>query len=72
MLAFFRLLKSALDAYIYYSFWKQRTYLHKIEDEIDRLAADGGPAAKLRLERLSRRLRSERERIVRPPDDNAG
>ena len=58
---FFRLLTTALEAYITYANWRQRTYVYDLEDEIDRLAADGSPAAKLRLERLAPRLERERD-----------
>ena len=57
---FFRLLTAALEAYIAYAKWRQRTYAYELEDEIDNLAADGSPAAKLRIERLSKRLKRER------------
>ena len=57
---FFRLLSTALEAYVAYAKWRQRTYVYDLEDEIDRLAADGSPAAKLRLERLAKRLERER------------
>ena len=71
MKAFFGLIKSALDVFINFSLWRQRTYIHDLEDEIDSLAADGSPSAKLRIERLSRRLKAERERLIRPSDDNS-
>ena len=58
---FFRLLTAALEAYIAYADWRQRTYVYDLEDEIDRLAADGSPAAKLRLERLAKRVERERD-----------
>ena len=58
---FFRLITAALEAYIAYADWRQRTYVYELEDEIDNLAADGSPAAKLRLERLSKRLKRERD-----------
>ena len=58
---FFRLLTAALEAYIAYANWRQRTYVYNLEDEIDRLAADGSPASKLRLERLASRLERERD-----------
>ena len=58
---FFRRLTTALEAYIAYANWRQRTYVYDLEDEIDRLAADGSPAAKLRLERLAPRLERERD-----------
>ena len=70
MKKFLGLIKSALDAFVHFSEWKRRTYIHELEDEIDRLAANGSPAAKLQLERLSRRLKTERELLVRPSDDN--
>ena len=57
---FFRLLTAALEAYIAYATWRQRTFVYELEDEIDNLAADGSPAAKLRIERLSKRLKRER------------
>ena len=56
----FQLLKAALQAYIAYADWRQRTYAYELEDKIDNLAADGSPAAKLRLERLAKRLKRER------------
>lgn len=58
---FFRLITAALEAYIAYANWRQRTYVYDLEDEIDRLAADGSPAAKLRLERLAQRVERERD-----------
>ena len=58
---FFRLLTTALEAYIAYAKWRQRTFVYDLEDEIDRLAADGSPAAKLRLERLAKRVERERD-----------
>tara|TARA_Y100001972_G_C7631801_1_gene317159 strand:+ start:761 stop:946 length:186 start_codon:yes stop_codon:yes gene_type:complete len=57
---FFRLLSTALEAYVAYAKWRQRTYVYDLEDTIDDLAADGSPAAKLRLERLAKRLERER------------
>ncbi len=58
---FFRLLTAALEAYIAYADWRQRTYVYNLEDEIDRLAADGSPSAKLRMERLAERAQRERD-----------
>ena len=43
---------------------KQRKYVYDLEDQIDKLAALGTPAAKLRLERLSGRLQFERKRNI--------
>ena len=56
----YRLITAALEAYIAYANWRQRTYVYDLEDNIDALAADGSPAAKLRLERLAKRLERER------------
>ena len=57
---FFRLLTAALEAYIAYAKWRQRTYVYDLEDNIDDLASDGSPASKLRIERLAKRLKRER------------
>ena len=57
---FFRILSTALEAYVAYAKWRQRTFVYDLEDTIDDLAADGSPAAKLRLERLAKRLERER------------
>tara|TARA_R100000234_G_scaffold47942_1_gene28665 strand:+ start:320 stop:505 length:186 start_codon:yes stop_codon:yes gene_type:complete len=57
---FFRLLTAALEAYIAYAKWRQRTYVYDLEDNIDDLASDGSPASKLRIERLAKRLERER------------
>ena len=67
-----RLLTELIKAYIAYVGLKQRTYVYELEDDIDDLAADGSPAAKLRIERLAKRLKFERERIARPSDGDAG
>ena len=57
---FFRLITTALEAYIAYAKWRQRTYVYDLEDTIDNLASDGSPASKLRIERLAKRLKRER------------
>ena len=57
---FFRLLTAALEAYIAYANWRQRTYVYDLEDNIDALASDGSPASKLRMERLAKRVERER------------
>ena len=64
-----KLLTAALRAFVAHLEWKQRNYIYGLEDAIDELAADGSPAAKLRLERLAKRL--ERERALRPADSDA-
>lgn len=67
-----KLLTAVLRAFVANLEWKQRNYIYELEDAIDELAADGSPAAKLRLERLAKRLQFERERIARPSDGDAG
>ena len=64
-----KLLTAALRAFIANLEWKQRNYIYELEDAIDELAADGSPAAKLRIERLAKRL--ERERTLRPADSDS-
>ena len=61
---FFRIIVLALEAYINYTKLKQRRYVYDLEDEMDKFAAIGTPAAKLRLERLSGRLGLERKRHI--------
>ena len=67
-----KLLTELIRAYIAYVGLKQRTYVYELEDDIDELAADGSPAAKLRIERLAKRLQFERERIAGSPDRDSG
>lgn len=43
---------AACNAYAAWIKWQQETEIDQIEDEIDKLAAIGNPAAKLRIERL--------------------
>jgi len=52
--------------------WKRRRYIYEMEDQIDDLAADGSPTAKLRIERLSKRLRFEQKLALRSSDNNSG
>lgn len=66
-----KLLTELIKAYVAYVGLKQRTYVYELEDDIDELAADGSPAAKLRIERLAKRLKFERERIARSPYGDA-
>ena len=68
MSAFIRLLTAALNAYIENIRLKRDTRLDDLQDELDRLAADGSPASKLRLERVAQRIKRERERTIRSPD----
>ena len=67
-----RLLTELIKAYVAMINWKRRRYVYELEDDIDELAADGSPAAKLRIERLAKRLKFERERIARPSDGDDG
>ena len=64
-----KLLTAAVRAFVAHLEWQQRNYIYELEDAIDELAADGGAAAKLRIERLARRL--ERERTLRPADSDS-
>ena len=59
----FKALVAALTAYSAYVQWRQRVYLYSIQDKVDEAAADGSPAAKLRLERLAQRERLERNKL---------
>ena len=43
---------------------KKARYIDEIEDEIDELARAGTPAAKLRIDRLGKRLDRERQRTL--------
>ena len=66
-----KLIIAALQAYIAYVGWSQRKFIYDLEDEIDHCAADGSPAAKLRIERLAKRRSLERKRSVRSFDSDA-
>lgn len=66
-----KLLTELIKAYVAMLNWKRRRYIYELEDTIDKLAADGSPAAKLRIERLAKRLKFERERIARSSDGDS-
>jgi len=66
--AFIRLLTAALNAYIEHIRLKRDSRLDDLYDELDRLAADGSPVSKLRIERVAQRIKRERERAIRSPD----
>tara|TARA_R100001015_G_C4627904_1_gene187726 strand:- start:1130 stop:1345 length:216 start_codon:yes stop_codon:yes gene_type:complete len=66
-----RLITAALEAIVAYINLKNRRYIDEIEDEIDELARVGSPSAKLRIERLGKRLSRERQRNLRSSDDNS-
>lgn len=61
-------LRAALRAFVVWVEWQREKELDALEDDIDLLAADGSPAAKLRIERLARRLK--RKRTLRSTDSN--
>lgn len=63
MTALFAAIAAACTAYAEWVRWQRETQIDTLEDEIDTLAADGSPAAKLRLERLAQRLKRKRERL---------
>ena len=65
-----KLITAALQVYVTNLKWKHRIYVYQLEDEIDELASDGSPAAKLRIERLAKRLQFERERTIRSSDSD--
>ena len=65
---FLRLLTAALEAFVAYRDFKKTRYLYEIEDEIDQLARAATPSAKLRIERLDKRLERERKRVIRSSD----
>jgi len=60
-----KLITELIKAYVAMLNWKRRRHIYELEDEIDSLAADGSPNAKLRIERLSRRLRFEQKCALR-------
>tara|TARA_Y100000004_G_scaffold75981_2_gene85470 strand:- start:5 stop:190 length:186 start_codon:yes stop_codon:yes gene_type:complete len=57
-------LTAALHAYVEHIRWRRDRRLDDLEDELDRLAADGSPASKLRLERIAKRIDRERKRAL--------
>ena len=60
-------LTAALNAFTAWVQWQREQEIDRIEDEMDRLAADGSSAAKLRLERLAQR-RNRKLGALRPAD----
>ena len=57
-------LTAALNAFVEYIRWKRDRRLDDLEDELDRLAADGSPSSKLRIERIARRIEREQKRTI--------
>ena len=64
-----KLFTAALRAFVAHLEWQQRNYIYELEDAIDELAGVGDAAAKLRLERLAKRLK--RERTLRPANSDS-
>ena len=71
MKALLHLLTAALNAYIEHIRLQRDRHLDALEDRLDALAAGGSPADKLLMERVAKRIKRERERIIRPADDHA-
>ena len=61
-------LTAALLAYVEWVRWQREREIDQLEDEIDRLAAIGDAASKLRIERLAQRRK--RKLAVRSTDHN--
>ena len=57
-------LTAALNAFVEYIRWKRDRRIDDLEDELDRLAADGSPSSKLRIERIARRIEREQKRTL--------
>ena len=71
MIKFIRLLTAVLNAYITHVRLQRDRHLDALEDRLDALAAVGTPADKLLMERVAQRIKRERERLIRSPDDHA-
>lgn len=56
-------ISAACNAYASWVQWQRETEIDRIEDEIDRLAAIGDAASKLRIERLAQRKKRKLERV---------
>lgn len=69
MTALLAAITAACNAYAAWVAWQRETEIDRIEDEMDRLAADGYPAAKLRLARLSQR-HARKLRALRSSDSD--
>jgi hypothetical protein len=54
---------AAAQAYTAWVSWQRETEIDRIEDEIDKLAAIGDAASKLRMERLAKRRQQKIKRI---------
>jgi hypothetical protein len=56
-------LTAACTAYSACVRWQRETEIDRIEDEIDKLAAIGDAASKLRMERLAKRRQRKLEQV---------
>ena len=70
MKTFLRLLTAALEAYVEYVRLQRDRHLDALEDRLDGLAAIGAAHSKLLIERVSKRIERERQRVMRSPDDH--
>lgn len=61
--SFLSAVAAAANAYAEYVKWQREIEIDKIEDEIDKLAAIGDAASKLRMERLAKRKQRKVERL---------
>lgn len=61
--AFLAAVAAAANAYAEWVRWQRETEIDRIEDEIDKLAAIGDAASKLRMERLAKRKQRKVERL---------
>ena len=71
MTKFFRLLTAALNAYIEYIRLQRDRHLDALEDRLDALSAIGDSHSKLLMERVAKRIKRERERLIRSADSNS-
>ena len=71
MKTFFRLLTAALEAYVEFVRLQRDRHLDALEDRLDGLAAIGDPHSKLLMERVAKRIKRERQRIIRSADSDA-
>ncbi len=71
MKAFLRLLTAALEAYVEFVRLQRDRHLDALEDRLDGLAAIGDPHSKLLMERVAKRIKRERERIIRSANSDA-
>jgi hypothetical protein len=56
-------ISAACNAYASWVQWQRETEIDRLEDEIDRLAAIGDVASKLRIERLAQRKKRKLEHV---------